>query len=134
MGAAVFGATGPQVTVALQDYLPEMFFHLVDTRGFFCGDNYAEVPDILFGKLQPGDKIERQYDVASTDDDVYQCPQCPVFGDRIHGVIFVIKAIDPYLMDGIYKDKWKPLRDLLRNIGNNYDLLLYLILVYSLND
>lgn len=111
MGAAVFAATGQQVTVALQDYLPEMFFHLVDTKGFFSlsENTYAEFRDILFGKLQPGDKIECGYDVASADDEVYQCPQCPMFGDRIHGVIFVIKGNSPCLLEGAFQNWWKPL-------------------------
>ena len=34
-GSAPDSTTGQEGTITLQDYLPEMFFRLVDTRGFF---------------------------------------------------------------------------------------------------
>ncbi len=119
MGAATFGAVGGQVTVTLQDHLPEMFFRLVDTPGFYnfgCGTDVI-FRDILFGKLQPGDcPINYGHASAACDDDeVYQCP---VFGDKLHGVIFVIRANDPRLREGALKAYWESFRDLLRKIGN----------------
>ena len=47
---------GEEGTSILQDYLPELFFHLVDTRGFFRynSEEVVEFQNILIGKFQPG--------------------------------------------------------------------------------
>ena len=66
-------STGQEGTITLQDYLPEMFFHPLDTRGFF-NYNYnetVEFQNILQGKIQPGDNVHRlkedQEDVSDMD-------------------------------------------------------------------
>jgi len=110
------GAQGPLI---LQDYLPEMFFRLVDISGFFSVKECdIEIQDILFGKLQPGDKINRRYLEKQVDDKAYQCPPCAVFGDRMHAVIFFVKANDPRLMDGMLGAEWRSFRGLLQKIGS----------------
>ena len=53
-GSAPDSTTGKESTITLQDYLPEMFFRLVDTRGFFNynANEVEEFQNILEGKLQ----------------------------------------------------------------------------------
>ena len=65
--------TGQEGTIILQDYLPEMFFHPLDTRGFL-NYNYnetVEFQNILQGKIQAGDNVYRlkedQEDVSAMD-------------------------------------------------------------------
>ena len=118
-GSAPDSSTGQEGTITLQDYLPEMFFHLVDTRGFF-NYNYnetVEFQNILQGKIQPGDNVMRpkedQEDVSAMD--LHPCPQ---FANRLHGIIIVVKANDPRLREGALKDYLKPVRDILRRSGN----------------
>ena len=112
-------STGQEGTITLQDYLPEMFFPLVGTRGFF---NYSynetvEFQNILQGKIQPGDNVHRlkedQEDVSAMD--LHPCPQ---FASWLHGIIIVVKANDPRLREGALKDYLKPVRDILRRNGN----------------
>ncbi|KAJ7326032.1 hypothetical protein OS493_028755 [Desmophyllum pertusum] len=115
-GSAPDSTTRQEGTITLEDYLPEMFFHLVDIRGFF---NYSpnetvEFENILFGKLQPGDNIVRPVDGQASAQDMHQCPE---FGQRLHGIIIVIKANDPRLGEGCLKDYLKPVRDILRKEG-----------------
>ena len=78
-GSAPDSSTGQEGTITLQDFLPEMFFNLVDTRGFF-NYNYnetVEFQNILQGKIQPGDNVHRlkedQEDVS--DMDLHPCSQ-----------------------------------------------------------
>ena len=88
-----------------------MFFHLVDTRGFF---NYSynetvEFQNILQGKIQPGDNEHRlkedQEDVSAMN--LHPCPQ---FSSWLHGIIIVVKANDPRLREDALKDYLKPVR------------------------
>ena len=117
-GTAPDSTTGQEGTITLQDYLPELFFNLVDTRGFF-NYNYnetVEFQNILQGKIQPGDNVQRpkedQEDVSATD-----LHPCPPFANRLHGVIIIVKANDPRLREGVLRDYLKPVRDILRRIG-----------------
>ncbi|KAJ7376903.1 hypothetical protein OS493_031783 [Desmophyllum pertusum] len=43
--------------------------------------------------------------------------QCAEFGERLHGIIIVVKANDPRLSEGALKDYLKPVRDILRKNG-----------------
>ena len=117
-GTAPDSTTGKEGTITLQDYLSEMFFRLVDTRGFF-NYNYnetAEFENILTGKIQPGDNIVRPADgQASATQEMYQKPE---FWQRMHGIIIVVKANDPRLREGALRDYLKPVRDILRKAGN----------------
>ena len=115
-GSAPVSSAGQEGTITLQDYLPEMFFHLADTRGFF---NYnskenIEFQHILYGNVQPGDNIVRPKDGQKHVQQMHQCPQ---FGQRLHGIIIVVKANDPRLKEGALRDYLKPIRDELRING-----------------
>jgi len=116
-GTAPDSTTGQEETITLQDYLPEMFFHLVDTRGFFNynANEVAEFENILTGKIQPGDNIVRPKEgQASAAQEMHQKTQ---FGQRMHGIIIVVKANDPRLREGALRDYLKPIRDMLRKTG-----------------
>ena len=113
---AVLGQIFPG-TVILQDHLPEMFFHLVDTWGFF---NYnscevAEFENILTGKIQSGHHIVRSgYGQASAVQEVHQRPE---FRQRVHGIIMVVKANGPRLRERVLRDYLTPFREILRETG-----------------
>ena len=115
-GSAPDSTTGQEGTITLQDYLPEMFFRLVDTRGFFNynSNENIEFQNILFGKIQPGDNIVRP---KNDEDNTQELNQCPEFGQRLHGIIIVVMANDPRLTEGALRDYLKPVRDVLRKNG-----------------
>ena len=77
-----------------------MFFHLVDTIGFsnFDFNEFAEFKNILNGKIQPGDAIAHP-----SDRQIYlqKLTRFPLFEKRVHGVIIVVKANDPRLMENL---------------------------------
>ena len=104
-------------TVTLQDYLPEMFFRLVDTRGFFQYNSYeaAEFENILTGKIQSGHHIFRPgVGQASAVQEVHQRPE---FRQRVHGIIMVVKASDARLREGALRDYLTPIREILPETG-----------------
>lgn len=116
-GTAPDSTTGQEGTITLQDYLSEMFFRLVDTRGFFHynANETTEFENILTGKIQPGDNIVRPRDgQATAAQEMYQKPE---FWQRLHGIIIVVKANDPRLSEGALRDYLKPVRDMLRKSG-----------------
>lgn len=117
-GTAPDSTTGQEGTITLQDYLSEMFFRLVDTRGFFHynANEAAEFKNILTGKIQPGDNIVRPASdgQATAAQEMYQKPE---FWQRLHGIIIVVKANDPRLSEGALRDYLKPVRDMLRKNG-----------------
>ena len=118
-GTAPDSTTGQEGTITLQDYLSEMFFRLVDTRGFFHynANETVEFENILTGKIQPGDNIVRPATDGQTSaaQEMYQKPE---FWQRMHGIIIVVKANDPRLSEGALRDYLKPVRDMLRKTGN----------------
>ncbi|KAJ7392865.1 hypothetical protein OS493_010526 [Desmophyllum pertusum] len=89
----------------------------VNERGFFnySANETVEFENILFGKLQPGDNIDRRADGQASSQDMHQCPE---FGQRLHGIIIVVKANDPRLGEGALKDYLKPVRDILAKNWN----------------
>ena len=103
-------------TIVLQDYLPELFFHLVDTRGFYIYDSHdvIEFQNVLSGKFQPGDIIVRPKKGQVNKQEMHQCPK---FGQRLHGAIIVVKGTDPRLAEGALRDYWNPLRSILCKSG-----------------
>ena len=123
-GSAPDSTTGQEGTITLQDYLPEMFFHIVDTRGFFNynANETVEFQNILFGKLQPGDNVIRPPEGEDSSPGM-NLHQSPAFANRMHGVIIVAMANDPRLKEGALKDYLKPVRDILRKIGTPFVLL-----------
>ena len=107
---------GNEGTIVLQDYLPELFFHLVDTRGFFKydSDGTIEFQNVLSGKFQPGDIIVRPNKGQVNKQEMHQCPK---FGQRLHGAIIVVKGTDPRLAKGALRDYWNPLQSILCKSG-----------------
>ena len=122
-GSAPDSTTGQEGTITLQDYLTETFFRLVDTRGFFNynSNETVEFENILFGKLQPGDNIDRPADNQASN--AQEMHQTPAFEQRLHGIIIVVKANDPRLGEGALKDYLKPVRDILRKTGIVFTIL-----------
>ena len=127
-GTAPVFSDGKQGTIGLQDYLPEMFFHLVDTSGFFyySANEVADFENMLAGKLQPGDNI-----VSCSSNQVsavQEKHQKPEFSQRMHGIIFVVKVNDPRLQEGAMRDYMEPLRVMLRKTGKV--LIIFFIALY----
>lgn len=90
-GTALYGGSGCQVTSTVQDYLPEMFFHLVDTPGFYnLDDDVLKFQNIVEGRIQPKFSL-RELEVL---------PPCPGFAYKLHGIIFVVSAKHPRFRDG----------------------------------
>ena len=115
-GTAPDSTTVQEGTITLQDYLPELFFHLVDTRGFFNynANETVEFENILEGKIHPGDNAVRSKEDQGDAMDLHRRPP---FANRLHGIIIVFMATDPRLREGALKDYLKPVRDILRRTG-----------------
>ena len=130
-GSVPESITAQEGTIILEDYLPEMFFRLVDTRGFFNynANETVEFENILYGRLQPGDNIFRPADgLASSAQEMHQCE---AFGQRMHGIIVVVKANDPRFGEGALKDYLKPVRDILRKTGNVLNLTIHSVAIFN---
>ena len=115
-GTAPDSTTGQEGTIILRDYLPELFFHLVDIRGFFNynANETVEFENILEGKIHPGDNAVRSKEDQGDAMDLHRRPP---FANRLHGIIIVFMATDPRLREGALKDYLKPVRDILRRTG-----------------
>ena len=115
-GTAPDSTTGQEGTIILRDYLPELFFHLVDIRGFFNynANETVEFENILEGKIHPGDNAVRSKEDQGDAMDLHRRPP---FANRLHGIIIVFMATDPRLREGVLKDYLKPVRDILRRTG-----------------
>ena len=116
-GTASDSTTGQEETITLQDYLSEMSFRLVDTRGFFYynANEAAEFEDILTGKIQPGDEIVRAEEGQARG--VQGIHQRTEFRQRMHGIIFVVNANNPRLEEDLLRHNLEPFRDILRETG-----------------
>ncbi|XP_048582195.1 uncharacterized protein LOC116616218 [Nematostella vectensis] len=111
-GSVPIATTGSEGTIFLEDYLQELFFRLVDTRGFFSYDHHEdrELKDILFGRIRSGDVIRRgDSEGGSGEKGVVDGP----FDSWLHGVVLVVKANDVRLKNGTLEKYLKPLRDTL---------------------
>ena len=115
--ASVSTTAGQEETITLQDYLSEMFFRLVDTRGFFYynANEAAEFEDILTGKIQPGDLIVRPEEGQARG--AQGMHQRTEFRQRMHGIIFVVNANNPRLEEDLLRHNLEPFRDILRETG-----------------
>lgn len=93
-GTAPYGNNGgKQVTTTLQDYLPEMFFHLVDIPGVYDYDfDIVKFRSIIEGKLQPGFDVAKFFCAVKEIGEPEDLPPCPGFAYRLHGIIFVLKG------------------------------------------
>ena len=110
---------GSEGTIVLQDYLPELFFHLVDTHGFFSFNSNEIImfQNVLSGKVQPGEFIAR---VGTDQFSKQEMHRCPNFGQRLHGAIIVVQGNDPKLDEGALRDFLNPFRSILRESGIDY--------------
>ena len=110
---------GSEGTIILQDYLPELFFHLVDTRCFFSFDSNEifMFQNVLSGKVQPGEFIARIRTDRVSKQEMHRCPN---FGQRLHGTIIVLKANSIHLERGALRDYWNPFRSILRESGIDF--------------
>ena len=116
-GTASDSTTGQEETIILQDYLSEMFFRLVDTRGFFYynANEAAQFEDILTGKIQPGDEIVcSEKGQARGAQGMHQRTE---FWQRMHGIIFVVNANNPRIEEDLLRHNLEPFRDILRETG-----------------
>ena len=115
-GTAPDKTTGQEGAIILRDYLPELFFHLVDVYGFFYynANETVEFKNILDGKIQPGDNVVRSKEYHENTMDLHPRPP---FANRLHGIIIVVKANDPRVREGALKDHLKPVRDILHRTG-----------------
>lgn len=93
-GTAPYGNNGgKQVTTTLQDYLPEMFFHLVDIPGVYDYDfDIVKFRSIIEGELQPGFDVAKFFCAVKERGEPEDLPPCPGFAYRLHGIIFVLKG------------------------------------------
>ena len=117
-GSAPDSSTGQEGTITLQDYLPELFFRLVDTRGFFNynANEIVEFQNILHGKIQPGDNVIRSPEDRGSAASVNLHP-CSTFANRLHGIIIVVMANDPRLRKGTLEKYLSPFREFLCKTG-----------------
>ena len=132
-GSAPDSTTGNEGTIILQDYLYEMFFRLVDTRGFFNynANETVEFEDILEGRVKPGDNLLRPQPGTK---EAKAAPgrikdDCSEFSDKLHGVIIVVKANDSRLTEGRLKAYLKPARDILRRKGKVARFIVFCIVI-----
>ncbi|EDO45222.1 predicted protein [Nematostella vectensis] len=112
---------GSEGTVVLEEYLSQLRFNLVDTRGFFdIDDNTAEeCLNIMTGRVSVGSEIRRDYDGQDIDPSAVSSRRaCSRFSDRVHAVIFVVQAKDTRLTDQTYLTRMKKIRDHLRFEGH----------------
>ena len=72
-----------------------------------CKERYN--PEIMCTVLK---KTKKMFQLRT---DLHPCPQ---FASWPHGIIIVVKAIDPRLREGALKDYLTPVRDILRRNGN----------------
>ena len=117
-GTAHVESGGKEGTLTLRDYLPEMFFRLVDTRCFFefnTAENAEEFRNILEGKIRSGQELVRYYGERPSDPKMKLNPR-PAFEDRLHGIIFVVKGTCPRLEN--YRDEMRQFRVILKEMGN----------------
>ena len=113
-GTAPYGGRSKQVTTMLQDYLPEMFFHLVDTPGFFdIRGSVLEFQSIVEGRIQPGSRVFFSGGPQELDELINDLPPCPGFAYKLHGIIFVVPVTSLRLMAGVLSEHLPPFQKIL---------------------
>ena len=77
---------------------------------------------LLFLRIRPGEEISRNYDPDKTGEELNTAQtrsKAQELAKCAHAVIFVMKANDPRLKDGKYKETLKKMRDHFREYGKN---------------
>ena len=71
-------------------------------------------------RIRPGEEILRGYDLQVARQELDgAAKRAPALSEHAHAVIFVVKANDPRLKDGNYKEKLQKIRNHFRDDGNN---------------
>ncbi|XP_031570340.1 uncharacterized protein LOC116304710 [Actinia tenebrosa] len=114
-GSVPIATSGSEGTIVLEDYLSQMFFRLVDTRGFFSYDHHEgrEMTDIMYGRIKSGDPIGRQRIKQIYNEGSEEVP----LEEWLHGVVLVVKANDVRLRNGSLEMYLKPMREILHSVG-----------------
>ncbi|XP_019636254.1 PREDICTED: uncharacterized protein LOC109478882 [Branchiostoma belcheri] len=106
--------TGEEGTILVQEYLDDIGsnFCLVDTRGFFNygKKEYDAMTNIVFGRIKPGEMID-------IDDAVLVDKSRDIFPDYLHGIVIVLSAKDPLLLDGTYTTNLNTIRSFMKPKG-----------------
>lgn len=114
-------STGREGTILLEEYYVQKKVRMVDTRGFFESDEKLldECLKIMSGRIRPGEEIVRGYDTASgaSQEPTNLSTRAQALAKYAHAVIFVVKANDPRLKDGKYKDTLQKIREHFREDG-----------------
>lgn len=113
-GSVPIATSGSEGTIVLEDYLSQMFFRLVDTRGFFSYDHHEgrEMTDIMYGRIKSGDPIRRER-TTQIEEGAEEVP----LEEWLHGVVLVVKSNDVRLRNGSLEMYLKPMRDILHAVG-----------------
>ncbi|XP_066025099.1 uncharacterized protein, partial [Pocillopora verrucosa] len=114
--------TGSEGTILLEEYYVHKKIRMIDTRGFFESDEKLldECLRIMSGRIRPGEEVVRNSDKSNAA--ANQEPTHPVrvrqhLSRCPHAVVFVVKANDPRLKDGNYKETLKKIREYFREDG-----------------
>jgi len=112
--------TGKEGTIHLEEYYVQKNIRMVDTRGFFDSDErlLEECLKIMSGRIRAGEEIMRTYDQqGASQESEAAAKRAPALSKYAHAVIFVVKANDPRLKDGKYKDTLQKIREHFREDG-----------------
>ncbi|KAL9963875.1 hypothetical protein ACROYT_G027428 [Oculina patagonica] len=112
--------TGKEGTIHLEEYYVQKKIRMVDTRGFFESDERLldECLKIMSGRIRPGEEIVRNYDQQGANREPNTAAKrAQELSKYAHAVIFVVKANDPRLKDGKYKDTLQKIREHFRQDG-----------------
>ena len=108
--------TGQTDTTSVQEYLPEMFFRLVEISGVLSKDsvNTVVLRNMMLGNPKPVDDREHEVDAGVTE-----IHRFPWLEEKLRGIIFVFKAKDPQLnIEGLREDMRRLISDIRHNHGN----------------
>ncbi|XP_077984280.1 uncharacterized protein LOC144438927 [Glandiceps talaboti] len=116
-GRAVRTSFGGEGNIILEEYFNEYGFILLDTRGFMDLEKGGEqeILDILYGRVEAGDEVERESKVTEDSPIVIE-PNTPL-SDQLHVVLWFVNATDVRLTQGHYSDRIKFVKDYLFKLG-----------------
>lgn len=113
--------TGSEGTILLEEYYVHKKIRMIDTRGFFETDERLldECLNIMSGRIRPGQEVVRNADgnAAANQDPTNLLKGAQPLPKCAHAVVFVVKANDPRLRDGKYKETLQKIREHFREDG-----------------
>ncbi len=117
-GSAPDSTTGQADAISVQEYLPEMFFRLVEIRGLFSNDSVNSVVlKKMFWTPQPVNDREHKADAGEKEIHPFPCLE-----EKLHGIVFVLKVNDRQLNIQGQHDMWELISDI-RHHGNCFSIL-----------